>query len=196
MAFEARSSLLIGRAAAIVGLSIVLQLTVFGQGLLGTPVRLDLPLLIVCAVSLRAEPKDAVVLGFASGLAVDLFQVGPFGQQAFAYTALAYGVSQIAPRRAIGPEAWKRPALRSIVGGAAVGANWLLIFGIGSVVAGSAPWQPLAGVPVASIAGGCVGLPVVAAVVFRLGVVNAGSLRRSSWQPALNSDRRPGLSTP
>lgn len=196
IAFESRSSVLRARTAAIMVLSIILQLTLLGEGLLGTPIRLDLPLLIVSSVALRAEPKDAIVVGFACGLAVDLFHVGPFGQQAFAFTALAYGISQVAPRRLVGPERWKRPALRSVVGCAAVEVNWLLVVAIGSVIDGSGPWQQLADVPVAWIAGGCLGLPVVAAVVSRLGLVNAGPRPSRNWQPAINADRRPGLSAP
>jgi rod shape-determining protein MreD len=56
-------------------------------------VRLDLPLLLVLGFGFAARPPDAAVLGFATGLLLDLHQLGPLGLSALVFGVAAWGLA-------------------------------------------------------------------------------------------------------
>lgn len=70
--------------AILAALSVV-QVGVFDQVWIGGRVRIDLMLLAVVSIGLRAEVRQATVLGFVIGLFVDLFRFGPFGLHALIF---------------------------------------------------------------------------------------------------------------
>lgn len=70
--------------AILSGLS-VLQVGVLDQFWIGGRVRIDLMLLTVVSIGLRAEVRQATLLGFVVGLFVDLFRFGPFGLHALIF---------------------------------------------------------------------------------------------------------------
>lgn len=63
----------------------VLQTGVFDQVLIFGRVRVDLMLMVVLGVGMSAEAPTAALLGFITGLAVDLFRSGPFGLHALLF---------------------------------------------------------------------------------------------------------------
>lgn len=70
--------------AILAGLSIV-QVAVFDQFWIGGRVRVDLLLLVIVSIGLRAEVRQATLLGFVVGLFVDVFRFGPFGLHALIF---------------------------------------------------------------------------------------------------------------
>lgn len=70
--------------AILAGLS-VLQVAVFDQFWIGGRIRIDLLLLAVVSIGLRAEVRQATLLGFVVGLFVDVFRFGPFGLHALIF---------------------------------------------------------------------------------------------------------------
>lgn len=63
----------------------VVQVAVFDQFWIAGRVRIDLLLLAVVSIGLRAEERQATLLGFVVGLFVDLFRFGPFGLHALIF---------------------------------------------------------------------------------------------------------------
>ncbi len=70
--------------AVLAALSIV-QSAVFDQFWFAGRVRVDLLLLLVVSIGSTSNPRDAAVLGFVTGLFVDLFRFGPFGLHALIF---------------------------------------------------------------------------------------------------------------
>ena len=56
--------------------------------------RIDLPLLLVVGVSLVARRRDAAVVGWATGLLVDLHQLLPLGLSALVYAVLGWTLAE------------------------------------------------------------------------------------------------------
>lgn len=75
--------------AVLSGLSVV-QVAIFDQFWIGGRVRIDLLLLAVVSIGLRADARSAALLGFAAGLFVDLFRFGPFGLHALIFCLAAW----------------------------------------------------------------------------------------------------------
>ncbi len=75
--------------AVLAALSIV-QSAVFDQFWLGGRVRIDLLLLVVVSAGTTADPRHAALLGFVTGLVVDLFRFGPFGLHALIFCLAAW----------------------------------------------------------------------------------------------------------
>jgi rod shape-determining protein MreD len=73
----------------IVALAVVLQTTLFAQVRI-LEVAPDLVLLAVIALARRLEAEPAVLLGFTSGLAIDLLGSSPLGLRALVFTVVAY----------------------------------------------------------------------------------------------------------
>lgn len=71
----------------------VAQVAVFDQFWIADRVRIDLLLLVVVSVGLRAEVRQATVLGFVIGLFVDLFRFGPFGLHALIFCLAAWALA-------------------------------------------------------------------------------------------------------
>jgi rod shape-determining protein MreD len=76
----------------------VLQTAIFDQVLLADRVRVDLLLLIVLGVGHAADRRSAVLLGFVTGLAIDLFRTGPFGLHALLYCLAGWVLVQARER--------------------------------------------------------------------------------------------------
>lgn len=63
----------------------ILQAAVFDQFWLGGRVRIDAMLLVVVSIGWSTSVRNATVLGFVTGLFVDLFRFGPFGLHALIF---------------------------------------------------------------------------------------------------------------
>ena len=70
-------------------LAVLLQTTLFGQVRI-FDVAPDLVMLTVIAVARRLDAEPAVLLGFTSGLAMDLLGSSPLGLRALVLTLIAY----------------------------------------------------------------------------------------------------------
>lgn len=79
----------IGFALLSAGLAVVVQTTLFAQ-VRFFDVAPDLVMLTVIAVARRLDPEPAVLLGFTSGLAMDLLGTSPLGLRALVLTLIAY----------------------------------------------------------------------------------------------------------
>jgi rod shape-determining protein MreD len=75
----------------VVALAVLLQTTLFAQVRI-FEVAPDLVLLTVIALARRLDAEPAVLLGFTSGLAMDLLGSSPLGLRALVFTVVAYAV--------------------------------------------------------------------------------------------------------
>ncbi|GIU88457.1 MAG: hypothetical protein KatS3mg009_2972 [Acidimicrobiia bacterium] len=80
-----------GRTALVVATFVILQVALFPHLRVGGVVP-DLGLVLAAAVAYRHGPEAGAVVGFASGLAYDLFLETPTGMAAITYALTAYGV--------------------------------------------------------------------------------------------------------
>jgi rod shape-determining protein MreD len=116
------------RLALLVALVVLLQVAVFPHLRLGGAVP-DVGLVLVGAVAAREGPETGAVLGFFTGLCVDLFLETPLGLSAlaFALTGAAIGIAQAGLLR---PGRWLGPLV-----GALAGAFGNLVFvGVGILI--------------------------------------------------------------
>ena len=79
----------IGLSLLAAALAVLAQTTLFAQVRI-FDVAPDLVMLTVIAVARRLEPEPAVLLGFTSGLALDLLGSSPLGLRALVLTLIAY----------------------------------------------------------------------------------------------------------
>lgn len=79
------------RLAVVVVSMVVVQTTIFPH-LRIAEVAPDLALLATVAVAYRAGPETGACVGFAAGLAVDLFLRTPLGLSALAWALTGYGI--------------------------------------------------------------------------------------------------------
>ncbi len=79
----------LGLSLLAAALAVVLQTTLFAQVRV-FEVAPDLVMLTVIAVARRLDAEPAVLLGFTSGLAVDLLGSSPLGLRALVLTLIAY----------------------------------------------------------------------------------------------------------
>ncbi len=79
----------IGLSLLAAALAVLVQTTLFAQVRI-FDVAPDLVMLTVIAVARRLEPEPAVLLGFTSGLALDLLGSSPLGLRALVLTLIAY----------------------------------------------------------------------------------------------------------
>lgn len=144
------------------------MVTVLAQALvaprLATPgAAPDLLLLVTAAVAAAVPSRNAVIFGFAAGLAADLFLITPYGLSAAAFTAIARaGAALPAPRRAL------FVAPRATVSAVLAGA--LLMFGTAALGEGPVPSSTSLGLLLrASVTTGALSPPVFAALRRLLG---------------------------
>jgi rod shape-determining protein MreD len=110
-----------GATALVAVTTVVAQVAVF-DAVRPLGVRIDLPLLLVLGVGLSARRPDAAVVGWCTGLLVDLHQLGPLGLTALVYTVAGWS---LADSRVRVVEAG--PAFRTVQGAlAAVTIGWVL----------------------------------------------------------------------
>ena len=79
----------IGLALLAAALAVLLQTTLFAQVRI-FDVAPDLVMLTIIAVARRLDAEPAVLLGFTSGLAMDLLGSSPLGLRALVLTLIAY----------------------------------------------------------------------------------------------------------
>jgi len=79
----------IGLSLLAVGLAVILQTTLLAQVKI-FEVAPDLVMLMVIAVARRLDAEPAVLLGFTSGLLMDLLGSSPLGLRALVLTVIAY----------------------------------------------------------------------------------------------------------
>lgn len=160
------------RLVLVVAATVVLQVTVFPHlRLLGTVP--DLGLVLTAAVAYREGPEAGALVGFATGLAYDLFLETPVGLSALSYALVGYGIGVMQSGLLRSP-AWVAPVL----GGLAGLVGGLLFASIG-VISGSdhlLGWRTLATIASASTYDA-----FLAPMVFVL----VGRLVRSSTEPAV-----------
>ena len=87
----------IGLSLLAAALAVLLQTTLFAQVRL-FDVAPDLVMLTVIAVARRLDAEPAVLLGFTSGLAMDLLGSSPLGLRALVLTLIAYATVQTRDR--------------------------------------------------------------------------------------------------
>ena len=79
----------IGLSLLAAGLAVIVQTTLFAQVRI-FEVAPDLVMLTVIAVGRRLDAEPAVLLGFTSGLVMDLLGSSPLGLRALVFTLIAY----------------------------------------------------------------------------------------------------------
>lgn len=77
-------------ALAVILVAVMVQVTVFDRYQPLDLVRIDLPLVLIVGVGLVSQASDAAVLGFVTGLLLDMMQFGPFGLTALVYCLAAW----------------------------------------------------------------------------------------------------------
>ena len=83
------------RLTLLVLASVVLQTTIFSEGLRIFGVTADVGLVLTIAVAYYAGPETGTVYGFFSGLAVDCFLQTPMGLSALSFAIVGYGVGYL-----------------------------------------------------------------------------------------------------
>jgi len=174
------------RALLVLTVAVLFQVTLLDRLDPAGVVRFDLPLLFVVAVALRSGADDAALLGFAAGLGVDLFHVGPFGQHSLVYCLLGLAVAAASrrldgPRRAgglaalagLGTDTARRAARRALLAGTATVAAG---FGLLVVRAAAEPTIPpldaiVVSQPLGGLTGSIIGINLVAASIRGLRLV-------------------------
>jgi rod shape-determining protein MreD len=116
------------RLALLILAVVVLQTTVFSAGLRVFGVMPDLGLVLTVAVAFYIGPERGAVLGFVSGLAVDLFLSTPLGLSALSFALVAYGVGFV-QGGLVSSSRWVAPIMGAL-GGLAGG---VLFVGIGAI---------------------------------------------------------------
>ncbi len=113
--------------------AIVLQTGLLDQAWLFERLRVDVMVLLVVAVGLRADARTALILGFLLGLFLDLFRFSPFGFHALLFCLGAWLVASTRIRML-----QAGTSFRTIQGGIAVGlvtaSTWVggAVFGLGA----------------------------------------------------------------
>lgn len=94
---------------------VVLQTTVFSAGLRVFGVMPDLGLVLTVAVAFSVGPERGAVLGFVTGLAVDLFLSTPLGVSALSFALVGYGAG-IVKGGLLRPSRWTAPTMGALAG--------------------------------------------------------------------------------
>jgi rod shape-determining protein MreD len=121
----AARAVVLARCTSIVLAAVIVQVSVAASfGLLG--VRPELTLLLAVAAGVSAGPDRGAKIGFALGLAYDLFLQTPLGLTALVYSLVAYGAGAVQGQMA-GTRRGSRMLL--VGGGTAVGVLALVLVG-------------------------------------------------------------------
>jgi rod shape-determining protein MreD len=135
------------RLALVIIAVVVLQTTVFSDGLRVFGVMPDIGLVLTVAIAYQQGPERGAAFGFAAGLAIDLFLDTPVGLSALSFALVGYGVG-IVQSGMVRSSRWIVPAM-GLLGGIAGGA---LFVGVGAL-AGQDQLLALRSVKVILIAG-------------------------------------------
>jgi rod shape-determining protein MreD len=124
------SSLLVAvRTSLVLVVALTIQLG-FAPGLQVFGVQADLLLLVAIAGGISAGPDRGAAIGFASGLAYDLFLQTPFGLSALTYAIVAYLVGGL--QDSVVRAAWWIPVLTAT----AASVLGVILYGVFSSVLG------------------------------------------------------------
>lgn len=150
------------RVGVALGLALLLHLTLLSELRLAG-VRPDVLLLVAVAAGLVGGPERGAILGFAAGVAADLFLEAPFGLSALCYCLVGFAVGSL--QTGILRSTWWIPVLTAFAGSV---AGIVLYALLGATVGQTEMVSPR--------------LPLVAALV---GLMNAllapGSVRVVGW---------------
>jgi rod shape-determining protein MreD len=113
------------RLALVILAVVVLQTTVFSDGLRVFGVMPDLGLVLTVAIAYQQGPERGAAFGFAAGLAIDLFLDTPVGLSALSFALVGYGVG-IVKSGMVRPSRWTKPVL-GFLGGIAGGALFVCV---------------------------------------------------------------------
>jgi rod shape-determining protein MreD len=116
------------RLALLVLVGVVLQTTLFSEGLRIFGVAADLGLILTIAVAYYGGPEVGAIFGFASGLAIDCFLETPFGLSALSFALVGYGVGVI-QSGLVRSARWVAPLMGGI-GGLVGGALFVVLGGL------------------------------------------------------------------
>lgn len=177
------------RTLVVVLSATVIQVSVLDRMDFGGILRIELPLLIVVAVAMRAHRDDAIVVGFAAGVAADLFQLGPFGQSGLAYCVSALLAARLCrsatdgvrtpafgTHRRFEPGSWFAVAARrAFVAGTALVVAWLVVVVVTSPSILTRPVDLIGRLPLAGLTGAVVGIHPVVVLARRLRLVGGGT---------------------
>lgn len=81
------------RSLAILAALSVVQVGVFDQFWIGGRVRIDVLLLAVVSIGLRADVRQATLLCFVVGIFVDMFRFGPFGMHSLIFCLAGWALA-------------------------------------------------------------------------------------------------------
>lgn len=76
--------------SAVIVCAVVLQISIFDQLQPFGLIRVNLPLILIVGVGFVANPADAALIGFVTGIAADTMQFGPFGLSALVFCVAAW----------------------------------------------------------------------------------------------------------
>lgn len=182
-----------GRTLAVATIAVVVQVTVLDQLGFGGLARVDLPLLLLVAVASSARSDDAAVVGFAAGLATDLYHLGPFGLHGLVYCVIAFTVAVATARldhsvrlplarRAQAPRALV-VARRAVIAGVATVGSGAALVAVASAAAPALPdpAQLAPAMAVRAVVGSVVAIQVVHPAVVRLGLVGTVGTTGHRW---------------
>jgi len=113
------------RLALVIIAVVVLQTTVFSDGLRVFGVMPDVGLVLTVAIAYQQGPERGAAFGFAAGLAIDLFLDTPVGLSALSFALVGYGVG-IVQSGMVRPSRWIVPAM-GLLGGIAGGALFVCV---------------------------------------------------------------------
>jgi rod shape-determining protein MreD len=113
------------RLALVIIAVVVLQTTVFSDGLRVFGVMPDIGLVLTVAIAYQQGPERGAAFGFAAGLAIDLFLDTPVGLSALSFALVGYGVG-IVQSGMVRPSRWIVPAM-GLLGGIAGGALFVCV---------------------------------------------------------------------
>ena len=110
-----------GATALVIVTTVVVQVAVLDT-VRPLGIRVDLPLLLVLGTGFSSRRSDAAVVGWCTGLLVDLHQLGPLGLSALVYAVAGWSLADSRARVVEGS-----PLFRTVQGAlAALTVSWLL----------------------------------------------------------------------
>jgi rod shape-determining protein MreD len=84
------------KTAALIAGAVLLEVQLFSWFSFGGA-RPEIVILLVLAVGYLVGPDQGAIVGFAAGLALDVFLTTPLGFSAFVYTVAGYAIGQVSP---------------------------------------------------------------------------------------------------
>ena len=114
----------IGRAAGVVFMALLLQVSLFARFSF-EGARPEILVLVALMAGFVAGPEDGAIVGFAAGLALDVVVQTPFGLSALVYTVAGYATGSLTS--SVLRSAWWIASVVAAVGSAAVMLVYALV---------------------------------------------------------------------